>query len=108
MSIYDSSDPESYAAHRRGEPTPPAGLGGPLQGRPAPTTDAVGQLTGKPQNKIVAVLTGGVGATIVAAVVSQLVGIDLDPVASTALAGGIVSLVGTLAGYLRSNRTDAN
>jgi hypothetical protein len=106
MGIYDSSDPESYAQHRAD--TPPAGLGGPLQPHTAPTTDAAGRLTGKPQNKIVAVLTSGVGATIVAAVVSQFVGIDLDPVTSTALAGGIVTLIGTLAGYLRPNSTDAN
>jgi hypothetical protein len=74
----------------------------------APTTDTAGQITTKPQAKIIAVLGGGVGATIVAAVVSGLFGVDLDPQVATVLAGGIVTVVGTLVGYLRPNRTDAN
>lgn len=109
MSIYDSSDPESYARHSRGEgSTPPAGLGGPLTPVTSPTTDAAGRLTSKPQNKIVAVLGGSAGATIIAAVVAQFVGIDLDPTVSALLAGGVASLIGSLMGYLRPNSTDAN
>ena len=73
-----------------------------------PTTDTTGAPTGKLQAKIVAVLGTGVGATVVAGLLTSVFGVQIDPEVATWVVGAVLTAVSTAAGYVTKNRSSAN